>query len=49
VRHGGRDITDEPIDFQPGDIDGLEIDLIRRLPVVEPCSRDPAVRHSTIG
>jgi protocatechuate 3,4-dioxygenase beta subunit len=35
VRLGGRDITDEPIDFQPGDVDGLEIELTRRLPVVE--------------
>jgi hypothetical protein len=35
VRLGGRDITDEPIDFRWGDVDGLEVELTRRLPVVE--------------
>ena len=32
VTLGGRDVTDEPIDFQNGDVDGLEVTLTSRGP-----------------
>lgn len=50
VTRDGRDITDEPIDFRDGDVNGLEITLTSRVPALAGTVADDrgAVAESTV-